>query len=343
MNKTIFAAGLGLQTTNSQGEVITTRYYKVFIRTDVNQVAVDDFVQLCGERLGYSGGNKTLSLKNWNFDELKDIFQEHAGTVKFLDIVNSAQERAVITILETDSAPEDVNEAFLKLTLLSDLKIEPHQQNIDGIFGKLHNLAWTSEGPIDLSEIDDRLLQADVEGKPLHVYSEDKFPPMLNFIVPKGVRIGDAARVRLGAHLSEGTVVMHEGFVNFNAGTLGKSMVEGRISAGVVVDDGTDIGGGASIMGTLSGGNDTVISLSKNCLLGANSGTGISLGDNCTIEAGLYITAGTKVLLENGETVKASELSGKSNLLFRRHSKTGAVQALSNINEVQLNEELHKN
>jgi 2,3,4,5-tetrahydropyridine-2-carboxylate N-succinyltransferase len=339
----IFAAGLGLQTFNAKGEVIATRYPKAFIRKDTNADKVDDFVNIFTEWFSYKGGNITIPFKDLNFDDLLHKFKDHEGTVKFLKMTCSAHTRVVVTLLETDEAPNDVNEAFLKLTLISNLNILPHGQNIDGIFGTLQNLAWTNEGPIDLDEIDDRLLAADVTGRPLHIHSVDKFPQMLNFVVPKGVRICDAARVRLGAHISPGTTVMHEGFINFNAGTLGKSMVEGRISAGVVIGDGTDIGGGASIMGILSGGNKEVLTLGENILLGANSGTGISLGNNCTIEAGLYLTAGTKVLLENGETVKASTLSKKPNLLFRRNSKNGAVQALENLNTIVLNEELHSN
>jgi 2,3,4,5-tetrahydropyridine-2-carboxylate N-succinyltransferase len=224
--------------------------------------------------------------------------------------------------------PTDAYDAYLRLHLLSHRLIRPHQANLDGLFGVLNNVAWTSRGPVDpasLPAVQRRLRRV---GEPLQVFSVDKFPRMTDYVVPSGVRIADADRVRLGAHLAAGTTVMHEGFVNFNAGTLGHSMVEGRISAGVVVGNGSDIGGGSSIQGTLSGGGTTVISIGERCLLGANAGLGISLGDDCVVEAGLYVTSGTLVKLPDDEVVKARELSGASNLLFRRHSQTGAVEAV---------------
>jgi len=247
----IFAAGLGLQTFNSKGEVIATRYPKAFIRKDTNADIVDEFVNIFTEWFDYKGGNITIPFKDLNFDDLLHKFKDHEGTVKFLKMTRSVHTRVVVTLLETDEAPNDVNEAFLKLILISNLSIQPHNQNIDDILGKLKNLAWTSLGPIDLDEINDCLLLADVIGELIHVYSEDKFPQMLDFVVTKGTRICDASRVRLGAYVSPGTTVMHEGFIDFNAGTLGTSMVEGRISAGVVVGDGTDIGGAAFITETL--------------------------------------------------------------------------------------------
>jgi 2,3,4,5-tetrahydropyridine-2,6-dicarboxylate N-succinyltransferase len=205
--------------------------------------------------------------------------------------------------------------------------VKPHGQSLDGVFGLLNNVAWTDHGPFDPDTLDRVRLRAAASGISLRVTAIDKFPRMTDYVVPAGVRIADADRVRLGAHLAEGTTVMHEGFCNFNAGTLGKSMVEGRISAGVVVGSGSDIGGGASIMGTLSGGGKEVIRLGENCLLGANAGLGISLGNGCTVEAGLYLTAGSKVrLLPEGTVVKAAELSGKDDLLFRRNSQTGAIE-----------------
>jgi 2,3,4,5-tetrahydropyridine-2-carboxylate N-succinyltransferase len=214
------------------------------------------------------------------------------------------------------------------------------------MFGLLINTAWTNEGPIDVRELADRQLSARMEGRTIEVFSVDKFPKMLNFIVPTGIRVGDAARVRLGAHLAEGTTVMHEGFVNFNAGTLGSSMVEGRISAGVVVGNGSDLGGGCSTMGTLSGGGNIVIGVGEKCLIGANAGIGIGLGDRCIVESGLYITAGSKVAVldENNQvvsTVKARELSGQSDLLFRRNSETGAIECKTNKTAIALNEVLH--
>jgi len=233
-----------------------------------------------------------------------------------------------VEIESTDDAPKSVEDAYLRLHLLSECAVRPNEINLEGVFGLLANVAWTSAGPVLPSEVEAlRDLIADEEHQ-LNVTSIDKFPRMTDYVIPEGVRIGNADRVRLGAHLASGTTVMHEGFCNFNAGTLGNSMVEGRISASVVVGDGSDIGGGASIMGTLSGGGTQVISLGKKCLLGANAGLGISLGDNCIVEAGLYITAGTKVKMPDEDIVYARDLSGQSNLLFRRHSQTGSVEAI---------------
>ena len=223
--------------------------------------------------------------------------------------------------------PLDAHDVYLRLHLLSTRKVKPHGQNLDGIFGLLNNVVWTSKGPFDPDQFDAIRSRFKSRGVNVWVTSVDKFPRMTDYVVPAGVRIADADRVRLGAHLADGTTVMHEGFCNFNAGTLGKSMVEGRISAGVVVGNGSDIGGGASIMGTLSGGGKEVIRIGEQCLLGANAGIGISLGDNCTVESGLYITGGSKVtLLPDNTVVKAAELSGKSDLLFRRNSQSGAIE-----------------
>ena len=224
--------------------------------------------------------------------------------------------------------PADAYDAYLRLHLLSHRLIKPHEANLDGLFGVLNNVAWTSHGPVDPASLPAVQRRLRAAGESLQVFSVDKFPRMTDYVVPSGVRIADADRVRLGAHLADGTTVMHEGFVNFNAGTLGHSMVEGRISAGVVVGDGSDVGGGASIMGTLSGGGTAVISIGERNLLGANSGLGISLGDDCVVEAGLYLTAGARVTLPDGDVVKARELSGAGGLLFRRNSQTGTVQAL---------------
>jgi 2,3,4,5-tetrahydropyridine-2,6-dicarboxylate N-succinyltransferase len=235
----------------------------------------------------------------------------------------------VRTVIESLAAPpQDAQDAYLRLHLLSHRLIRPHQADLSGIFGVLANVAWTSHGPLDPAALPAVRLRFRAAGTPLSVTSVDKFPRMTDYVAPAGVRIADADRVRLGAHLADGTTVMHEGFVNFNAGTLGTSMVEGRISAGVVVGDGTDIGGGASIMGTLSGGGTEIVSLGERCLLGANAGLGISLGDDCVVEAGLYVTAGARVTLPDGEVVKARELSGADGLLFRRNSQTGAIEAL---------------
>jgi 2,3,4,5-tetrahydropyridine-2-carboxylate N-succinyltransferase len=245
------------------------------------------------------------------------------------DDVRGVRIEPVTTVIEDlNAAPADVADAYLRLHLLSHRLVRPHGLNLDGIFGVLPNVAWTSLGPVEIDQVPAARERARVNGVYLMVLGVDKFPRMVDYVVPSGVRIADADRVRLGAHLADGTTVMHEGFCNYNAGTLGSSMVEGRISAGVIVGDGSDIGGGASIMGTLSGGGKQVISIGERCLLGANAGIGISLGDDCVVEAGLYITAGTRVTLPDGEVVKALELSGASNLLFRRDSTTGTVHAL---------------
>jgi 2,3,4,5-tetrahydropyridine-2,6-dicarboxylate N-succinyltransferase len=232
------------------------------------------------------------------------------------------------TIGSLADPPADPHDAYLRLHLLSYRLIRPHQANLDGLFGVLNNVAWTSHGPVDPAALGEVRMRFRAAGEPFEVTSVDKFPRMTDYALPAGVRIADADRVRLGAHLASGTTVMHEGFVNFNAGTLGQSMVEGRISAGVVVGDGSDIGGGASIMGTLSGGGTDVISIGERCLLGANAGLGISLGDDSVVEAGLYLTAGARVTLPDGEVVKARDLSGASGLLFRRNSQTGAVEVV---------------
>jgi 2,3,4,5-tetrahydropyridine-2-carboxylate N-succinyltransferase len=246
------------------------------------------------------------------------------------DELRSVHSEAVKTVVwDLDAAPTRVADAYLRLHLLSHRLVKPHEVNLDGIFGILPNLAWTSRGPVPMDRIGAVQTAARTRGEWLTVYGVDKFPRMVDYVVPSGVRIADADRVRLGAHLAPGTTVMHEGFVNYNAGTLGESMIEGRISAGVVVGDGTDIGGGASTMGTLSGGGKEIIRLGERCLLGANSGLGVPLGDDCVVEAGLYVTAGTRVTLPDGTVVKARELSGQSNLLFRRDSLSGAVVAVA--------------
>ncbi|MDA3022749.1 MAG: 2,3,4,5-tetrahydropyridine-2,6-dicarboxylate N-succinyltransferase [Actinomycetota bacterium] len=240
-----------------------------------------------------------------------------------------AQVRSISTTIADLSAPPiDTADAYLRLHLLSHRLVQPRTINLDGIFELLPIVAWTNSGPVPLDRLTEVRLRARSKGHHLTVYGIDRFPRMVDYVVPSGVRIADADRVRLGAHLASGTVVMHEGFVNFNAGTLGTSMVEGRISAGVVVDDGSDIGGGASIMGTLSGGGKEVVSIGKGCLIGANAGVGLSLGANCVVEAGLYVTAGSKVTLPDGTVAKASAVSGADNLLFRRNSQSGAIEVV---------------
>lgn len=268
------------------------------------------------------------------------------------DISTDNLEKEVVEIHWTqkdlDEPIEDVVSAYLKLHLISYRFVLPNSINLDGLFNALPNVAWTNKGPISIDKIDQELLNSKQNKNDLFIRSLDKFPQLVDYIIPKNVRIADTSRVRLGAYLSPGTTIMHEGFVNFNAGTLGTAMIEGRISAGVVVGDNSDLGGGCSTMGTLSGGNNIKISIGENCLIGANAGVGIPLGDNCTIEAGLYITAGTKIELykENGDidgVFKGSELSNCSNLVFLRNSQNGKVFAKVNQKSINLNSELHKN
>jgi 2,3,4,5-tetrahydropyridine-2-carboxylate N-succinyltransferase len=260
------------------------------------------------------------------------------------DPVRQVERTVVLTEVDLDAPPVDAADAYLRLHLLSARLVQPRTINLDGIFGVLTNVVWTSAGPCAVDGFDAVRLALVAARGHVTVFGVDKFPRMVDYVLPSGVRIADADRVRLGAHLAEGTTVMHEGFVNFNAGTLGASMVEGRVSAGVVVGDGSDVGGGASIMGTLSGGGKEQISIGERCLLGANSGVGISLGDDCLVEAGLYVTAGTKIALPDGRVVKGAELSGVSNLLFLRNSTTGAVEARPRQGQqVELNAALHAN
>ena len=286
--------------------------------------------------------------------ELSKIDEKQiAGSIDSLitqDLIRKISTKKISIQISLDAAPKDVADVYLRLHLLSMRKVKPNQINLDGVFGILPNLIWSSIGPCQLENFE--VVRAELLAKypAIAFYGVDKFPRMIDYVIPDGVRIADGNRVRLGAYLSSGTTVMHEGFVNFNAGTLGKSMVEGRISAGVVVGDGTDIGGGASIMGTLSGGGKEKISVGERTLLGANSGLGISLGNDCVVEAGLYLTAGSKVMLPKepnqsaGKIVKAIELSGANNLLFRRNSQTGAIEALPKSGSWQgLNSVLHQN
>ena len=261
-----------------------------------------------------------------------------------VDEIRGVKREVVSLEIDLDKAPESVSDAYLRLHLLSHRVIKPHGANVEGIFGILNNVVWTSVGPCPVENFE--ITRANLKQKygAITVLAVDKFPRMVDYVIPSGVRIADADRVRLGAHLASGTTVMHEGFVNFNAGTLGTSMVEGRISAGVVVGDGTDIGGGASIMGTLSGGGKEIIAIGEKCLLGANSGLGISLGNNCVIESGTYITAAGKVRLPDGDIVKASSLSGASNLLFRRNSLDGCLEVVMRTGSWGgLNSVLHSN
>ncbi len=340
MSASLYALGVGIGTRNLNGD-----WLEVYFPAPMMDVSEELTAALSGA--GY-GGQAVHELDSDGLSELGKL----CATVGAPDLWSiceamvSSSRPAVLVMLDGDSAPASVPEAYLKLQLISHRLVKPHQTNLDGIFAVLPNVAWTSEGAIDLAELPARQLAARVQGRDLEVSCVDKFPKMTNYVVPSGVRIAHTARVRLGAYLGEGTTVMHEGFVNFNAGTEGPGMIEGRISAGVFVGAGSDVGGGASIMGTLSGGGDTVNSMGRDCLLGANAGLGIPLGDRCTVEAGLYITAGTKVAVLDADgqdvsVIKARELAGKSDLLFRRNSQTGRVECLANKSAIALNEELH--
>ena len=286
-----------------------------------------------------------IGTKNSDGDWIEMFFAEENISAEDLESSDAAFEKVSVS---DDKAPTSLPEAYLKLHLLSYRLVKPNETNLDGIFGILQNVVWTSEGPFSIADFKKAQLEARKENRHISVHSIDKFPRMTDYVTLSDVRIADANRVRLGAYLGSGTTIMHEGFVNFNAGSLGEAMIEGRISQGVVIGDKTDIGGGASTMGTLSGGDDVRISLGKNCLLGANSGLGIPLGDRCTVEAGLYLTASSKVEVIDdkgkiSETVKASELASKSDLLFIRNSLTGSIQCRPNKKVIELNEELLSN
>jgi 2,3,4,5-tetrahydropyridine-2-carboxylate N-succinyltransferase len=287
-----------------------------------------------------------------SYGDILDVFfpfikfgeDQHVGEKNF---ITASQNKNLIEVncdlKDLEKPIKDLADAYLRLHLLSYKFVLPNSISLEGLFEILPNVVWTNYGAVSPKEIDKKLLNSKLQNKSLSIKSIDKFPRLTDFIVPKGVRIADASRVRLGAYLSEGTTIMHEGFVNFNAGTLGKAMIEGRISAGVLVGSNSDLGGGSSTMGTLSGGNTTKISIGENCLLGANSGLGIPLGNNCIIEAGLYLTAGTKVTLSDNSIVKALELANKDNLLFIRNSTSGIVEAKINKSLLELNPKLHKN
>jgi 2,3,4,5-tetrahydropyridine-2-carboxylate N-succinyltransferase len=338
----LFSFGLGIGTQNNNSEWLEVFYPQPLIAPS------DTIKNVLAENLGYSGGNQTLTLDTVALEKLATAFAEAGEDAlsSIADHFKHSEKPAVASILETDDNPTTVPEGYLKLHLLSHRLVTPNNINLTGLFGVLPNVAWTSEGAIDINELAERQLRARLNKRTLSVNSVDKFPKMVDYVVPSGVRIAHTARVRLGAYIGEGTTIMHEGFVNFNAGTESTSMVEGRISQGVFVKSGSDLGGGSSTMGTLSGGGNIIITVGSQCLLGANAGLGIPLGDRCTVEAGLYITAGTVVTLldDHGETVgqtKARELASKDDLLFRRNSITGTVECLTNKSAVELNEALH--
>jgi 2,3,4,5-tetrahydropyridine-2,6-dicarboxylate N-succinyltransferase len=338
----LFSFGLGIGTQNNNSEWLEVFYPQPQLNPD------ETVKNILVSVLGYSSGNQVMDLDTVALEKLAEAFTD-AGEKTLASIAEQfkhSDRPAVITILETDDSPSSVPEGYLKLHLLSHRLVKPNHVNLTGLFGVLPNVAWTSEGAIDINELADRQLRARLNKRNLSVDSVDKFPKMVDYVVPSGVRIADTSRVRLGAYIGEGTTIMHEGFVNFNAGTESTSMIEGRISQGIFVKSGSDLGGGSSTMGTLSGGGNIIITIGNQCLLGANSGLGIPLGDRCTVEAGLYITAGTKVTLldDHGEIAgqaKARDLSGKDDLLFRRNSTTGTVECLTNKSAVELNAALH--
>lgn len=336
----LYSFGIGVGSKNSKGEWLEVFY-------PAPQVNLEKpLADIITSALSTTSGDIEPSTEQLASLQSALSTNGHAELAQAVEALTESSRPVVAVLLAKDAAPISVPQGYLKLHLLSHRLVKPHQTKLDGIFGVLKNIAWTNLGAIDLEELPQRQLQARISGEFISVDCVDKFPKMVDYVVPSGVRIADTARVRLGAYVGEGTTVMHEGFINFNAGTEGPNMIEGRISAGVYCGAGSDIGGGASTMGTLSGGGNIVISVGEKCLLGANAGVGIPLGDRCTIEAGLYITSGTIVTIldDNKQAVektKARELAGKSDLLFRRNSVNGAVECLTNKSAVELNKELH--
>ncbi len=345
-----FSFGFGIGTQSSQGDWLEVFYPEPVLSP--TKSLVENMTNTLGAQ--YQTGNHAIAISTEQAATLANALNNddsdsaNASTARWLQQAANASQPLVITLLETDSAPTSTPEVYLKLQLLSAGLQQPHQQDLTGIFALLPNVAWTNEGPVAIEDLTQRQMAARLRGEWLHINAVDKFPRMVDYQVPAGVRIGDASRVRLGAYLAEGTTVMHEGFVNFNAGTLGNSMIEGRISAGVMVGKNSDLGGGCSTMGTLSGGGKAIIAVGEDCLIGANAGIGIALGDRCIVEAGLYVTAGTKItLLDNNNqaigTTKGANLSGKNDILLRRNSINGRVEAKPNSTTVSLNDALHNN
>ncbi len=341
MNTTLFSLAFGVGTQNRQGTWLEVFYAQPLLKPTTELVA-----SVVGI-VGYQGGNQAIAISNSQAGDLAEVLKNvDAVQSALLTRLAESQKPLVVTLLAEDTALASTPEAYLKLHLLSHRLVKPHGLNLTGIFPLLPNVAWTSQGAIDLAELAERQLEARLKGDLLEVFSVDKFPKMTDYVVPTGVRIADSARIRLGAYVGEGTTVMHEGFVNFNAGTAGPGMIEGRVSAGVFVGKGSDLGGGCSTMGTLSGGGNIVISVGEGCLIGANAGIGIPLGDRNTVESGLYITAGTKVALLDADNklvkvLKARELAGQPDLLFRRNSQSGAVECKTHKSAIELNEALH--
>ncbi len=344
MSGNAFCLGLGVGTKSSHGDWLEVFYAKPIFEP------CNNLLKALSDATGYNGGNQAIELDAAALEQVSAAFASvHAEEQQAIAAtLKGSDQPLVLCILADDDQPTSTPEVYLKLQLISHRIALPHSLNLTGMFGLLPNVAWTNQGAIAIEELPQRQLEARAKGELLDVHSVDKFPKMSNYVVPTGTRIAATSRVRLGAYIGEGTTIMHEGFVNFNAGTMGTSMVEGRISAGVMVGKGSDLGGGCSTMGTLSGGNDVVIAVGEGCLLGANAGLGIPLGDRCTIEAGLYVTGGSKVVLlddQNNEveTIKAGQLAGKSDLLFRRNSISGRIEVKTNKSAIELNHELHAN
>ncbi|MGE6791637.1 2,3,4,5-tetrahydropyridine-2-carboxylate N-succinyltransferase [Pseudomonas guineae] len=341
MSTTLFSLAFGVGTQNRQGTWLEVFYAQPLLNP------ASELVAKVVAQLGYQGGNQTIALSNSQASDLAEALKNVDTTqAALLTRLAESQKPLVATLLAEDAPLTSTPEAYLKLHLLSHRLVKPHGLNLTGIFPLLPNVAWTNQGAIDLAELAERQLEARLKGYLLEVSSVDKFPKMTDYVVPAGVRIADSARIRLGAYVGEGTTVMHEGFVNFNAGTAGPGMIEGRVSAGVFVGKGSDLGGGCSTMGTLSGGGNIVISVGEGCLIGANAGIGIPLGDRNTVESGLYLTAGTKVALLDADNnlvkvLKARELAGQPDLLFRRNSQSGAVECKTHKSAIELNEALH--
>ncbi|WP_447593092.1 2,3,4,5-tetrahydropyridine-2,6-dicarboxylate N-succinyltransferase [Aquipseudomonas campi] len=341
MSTQLFSIAFGVGTQNRQGNWLEIFYAQPLLNPAAELSAK------AADVLGYKGGNQAIAFTNQQAAELAEALKNVDATqAALLTRLAESHKPLVATFLDADAALTSTPEAYLKLHLLSHRLVKPHGLNLTGIFPLLPNVAWTSQGAVDLAELAQRQLEARLKGELLEVFSVDKFPKMTDYVVPAGVRIADSARVRLGAYIGEGTTVMHEGFVNFNAGTEGPGMIEGRVSAGVFVGKGSDLGGGCSTMGTLSGGGNIVISVGEGCLIGANAGIGIPLGDRNIVEAGLYVTAGTKIALLDDQNalvkvVKGRDLAGQADLLFRRNSQTGAVECKTNKTAIELNEALH--
>lgn len=341
MSTSVFSLAFGVGTQNRQGNWLEVFYAQPLLHP--SQALVNSIAPL----LHYQGGNQALNITPLQASQLAEAIKPlDSSQSALLTRLAESQRPLVVTLLAEDSALTSTPEAYLKLHLLSHRLVKPHQIDLSGIFPLLPNVAWSNQGAIDLNELPAHQLEARLKGEMLEISSVDKFPRMTDYVVPTGVRIADTARIRLGAYIGEGTTVMHEGFINFNAGTEGPGMIEGRVSAGVFIGKGSDLGGGCSTMGTLSGGGNIIISVGEGCLLGANAGIGIPLGDRNTVEAGLYLTAGTKVNLLDDQNqlvnvVKARDLAGQPDLLFRRNSQTGAVECKTHKSALELNDALH--